>query len=401
MKKKDKLAYFKRSDIISALLLLISYFLPWSTEPYNRFSWSPFYYVFSDFPLKIDFISIIFLLIIVWAIFTFISAFKGRKTRIFKNLTGILVIIAIFIIQFPYLFSYNRLTIQVRIGSIMAVLAAIGLLLPLKILRFTLLKSDLEPKDNTLIYLGTLLFLCCWLPWVRGYHSFFGYNLFDTISGSGKALFYLPLFIPLSGLLMIGLGLLKRNVRLLSIIAGFMVFGYLLMKAIIFGPLYLIYSMSIGAYMAIPIAAALLWTGRGKKLDEISIAWKNLLKPEVILASILALIFGLNLFSNQSQDFLPKTNVLFDMFVFSIPFFSILTVLFALMNMRILWMRRAAGIIAILFYLLTFLTGIGYYQFYLLGLKNYIAIIASLGMIFIRSNNKKVKEASKVRTCSR
>jgi hypothetical protein len=392
MNNKNKQRALLPTHLIGVLFLFLSCFFPWVSDPYSRNAFKPAQYVFQG----VNFFSIAIWLQAILAIFIIIGVLKKNPSRWPSRLSGTIVIIELLILNFPALDSETRLPVQIGIGSILAVLAAILLLIPERTGLFSFLKKQKDtdtPEDKTIVYLGILLFLSCWLPWSKGYYSWFGKNLIDLLPGH-KYIFYFPSLFIASCSALVLLGILKKNTRIPALISGGLFMAYFLYIVLMQGILQTLFRGSIGFFAALIISGLLLWKVSGKKIRTDSFHARNLLRADVLLAAILAVVFPLNVFPAHSQYSIPKFNSLFELIIVIVPFFALLSIGLVLINKNNSWARRTAGSLSLIFLILYFLTAGFYVIFLIKSFKGALEIIASLGLILIPANKKRIIKVS-------
>ena len=391
MNDKSKTDILFPTSLSGVLVLFLSWFFPWVEDPYSRHTLKPIRYIFQG----VDLFSIILWLQAILAIFIFVLALKKSRSRGLSRVTGVLVIIDLLILNFPALDSETRLPAGIGLGSILALLAAVLFFIPERSGIFSFLRKQKEtdiPQNRTIIYLGILLFLSCWLPWTRGYYSWFGKNLIDLLPGH-KYIFYFPLLFVVSSSVLVLWGFFGKDARIPAFASGTLFMVYFFYSVLLGGILQMIYSRSIGFFAAFVISCALLWTALGKKISRDSIQLKNLLRIDVLFAAILAVVFPLNIFPAHDQYSMPKLNPLFELFVFVVPLFAVLSILLALIGKKNRWAGRTAGWLA-LFFLISYFLVAGFYVIFLLkSIMGVLEIIASVGLIVIPAEKRKEMNA--------
>jgi len=393
MNERNKTGVPGPTSLFGVIFLFLSWFFPWVGDPYTRQTLKPIKYFFQG----IDLFSITLWLLAILSVFIIILALKRRNSKGLSRVTGALVIVVLLILNFPALDSETRLPATIGLGSILALLAAVLLIIPDPTGIFSFLRKHRGPDtqaDRTIAYLGILLFLSCWLPWTKGFYSWFGKNLIDLLPGH-KYNFYFPsLFILATSILAVW-AMLKKDARIPAFISGALFMAYFFYLALLQGILQTFYSRSIGFFAALAIAVLLLWRASGKKIDRNAAHLKNLLRLDVLLAAILAVVFPLNIFPAHGQYSMPKLNPVFELGVFIVPFFSLLSIFLAWVGKNNGRARRAAAWLALIFLIAYALSGSFFVFFLIISVKGVLVVIAILGLIVMPSkikNEHMVKE---------
>jgi hypothetical protein len=379
---------FFPSDLIGVTLLFLSWFLPWISDPYSRESFSPVRYVLRG----VDFFSLTFWMQVPLAAFILVGALR-RKSRLkwIPRLTGFLVILELLLLNFPAIDSETRIPVQIEIGSILSLLAAVLLILPKFSGEFVFKKkgmgSQIKP-DATITYFGILLFLSYWLPWTRGYYSWFGRTLVDYFPGHFSN-FYFPLLLVSSSLVLTVWSILNKKPRIPALICGLLVLFFFLYRVLLQGIAQTIYMASFGFYLAIMISCALLWKISGKKSWLDSARLRNLLRIDVILAAILGTDFLLIFTSFHSGFHRPKINPLFELFIFMVPLLAFLSIILAWLGKENDWVRRTTGALALLLLIFCGLVAVYFIPVLIFSVNGMLAVVSSLGLILIPIRGKR------------